>query len=551
MAKHRSNIAMTPADEAMVFREIARRNRGEEASKVPVVRRVFAFLSTFFHAQAWFAADPAKRKAALCTRRAGKSNALAGILLEAALNEPYGVCIYIGLTRRQAKKIMWKELRRLNEKYSLGLKFSHTDLTATLRNGAEIRVCGATDSRDIDRIRGEPFLIAAIDEAGAFPEDLLEELINEVLEPATLDYDGQILLTGTPTAACSGLFYRATTGGEDKNGKATPFYFSRPPKGWKSGKPIRGIASEDQRVGWSVHRWTLHENPYIPKAGSRFKTSAEWLTWLRKERGYTEQDAFYLREYCGIWIRDTTMLVYPEINESSAIARDRKGTPLEGLPTGNYDWTYGISIDLGYDDPCAIAVFAWCPQLPEIYCAELTAKSGMVIAEIAAEVKAIRRRVRRLAFCVIDQGGGTGKMVSEEFRRIYQIDCEGAKKNEKETYLRFANSDFRTGRLKIIGPKCPGLFGQLKALQWDPKKPGTEDERFANDKADAFLYGHRKAHGLHHHDKSIEPEEVRPEAGSRAAQIRQEETIREKVEKKAAERKRQRAAVAKRWNWGR
>lgn len=238
--KRRSRIHPTAADERLLLGELMKRRRGVAfRSTEPRARRTFAFLSTFFRQQRQFADDPSKLKCALTTRRAGKSTSIAGMLIDAAMNEPDSTCIFIALTRKQAKKIMWKELVRLDRLYSLGLKFNKTDLTATLRNGAEIVVCGATDERDIDRLRGQAFLICAIDEAGSFPESLLEELIDEVLEPATLDYDGTIIMTGTPTAACAGLFFRATTGAFDKNGRPTPRHKFVP------GKP----AGE----GWSVH----------------------------------------------------------------------------------------------------------------------------------------------------------------------------------------------------------------------------------------------------------------------------------------------------------
>lgn len=560
MKPRRRGTHRTPADEILVFRELVkRRTIHKPEERASHLGRAFAFLATFFLLQAWFASNPAKRKAALCTRRAGKSTALAGILLDAAIRVSDTTCIYIALTRKQAKRIMWKELVRLDRLYSLGLKFNKTDLTATLRNGSTIHVCGATDDRDIDRLRGEPFLVAVIDEAGAFPEDLLDELIDEVLEPATLDFDGQILLVGTPTSTLAGLFYRATTGDLDKDGNATPFWeATAPPAGWANGDvlPQSTIDAMHRKKGWAVHRWTLHDNPYVPKKGSRFKTAEEWLTWLRENRNIPANSPKYLREYCGKWVQDQNSLVYGEIREACLFETvpGRRGTDgqpalgkrLEGLPRpaagGDYAWRYGLGVDLGYDDPCAIALMAWCEELPEIYCAELFSKSGMVISEIAAKIKEVRRRIgAHFVFVVIDQGGGSGKMVSEELRGpAFGIDCEGAEKTKKETFLRFANADFRAGRLKIVGPACPGLFDQLRALQWDAKKAGKEDPRFANDKADAFLYAYRAARAIHFHDvDSEEPEELKPEADSKEAHKRTHEKLRERVERKLKEQKRQ------------
>lgn len=557
--------AISPADEVVILREFKKRHTVQEDVRGPSAKGTFAFLSSFFPAQRRFASDPAKRKAGLCTRRAGKSTATAGILIDAAQSEAFVTCIYIGLTRRSAKKVMWKELLKLDRKYSLGMRFNKTELTATLRNGSTIVVCGATDDRDIDRLRGEPFLVCVIDEAGAFPEDVIEVLIHEVLSPATLDFDGTIIMIGTPTAACAGLFFRATTGAPDKNGRPTPAYDATTKE--VMGAPGRepGLAKKVQEgqtraKGWSVHKWTVHENPYVPRPGGRFKTAAAWLAWMREEEGLDEGSPAYRREYCGEWVRDETSLVYPEIREASAIARDARGIALQELPLfdatlgpkrGRFDWRFGVGVDLGYDDPCSITLLAWCEQLAEIWVAKQITKSGMIPSQIAAALKSLEGEVQAMVgaphrsfdFVVVDQGGGTGKMVSEEFVQIYQINAEGAEKPKKETFLRFVNGDFRAGRIKIIGPKCPGLFEQLRVLQWDPKKPGREDPRFANDKADSFLYGVRKARTLRSPDTAMDrngedgagtPAEVRLQEGTPEAFKRHQEAMFERAVKKQA-----------------
>lgn len=557
----------TPTDLRLALREFVKRNTVQTTTVEFNAKTTFAFVSTFFPLQAWFSADPARRKAALCTRRAGKSTALAGILVMAAMTHAFCTCIFLANTRKQAKRIMWKELLKLDKLYSLGIKFNRTDLTATLRNGSEIIVGGATDERDIDRLRGVPFVIAAIDEAGTFPPELLETLVYEVLGPATLDYDGTILMTGTPTASMTGLFYRVTTGSPDDDGKPTRMYESSVPevdcgcsarersecltcrgtgrRQWTASDPIPADYVPAGK-GWSVHKWSLFDNPYLLKAGGRFKRVADALLALREEEGLEETDPRYIREYLGRWTKDLTALVYPDLSEQKNLVKALP-VPADG---GRYSWRYGVSVDLGYDDPCAIALFAWCAEIPDVYCAELFSKSGMVPSQIAAKLLDLRRRcaieqglrsstngegieewpASALDFVVVDQGGGSGKMVADEFRAIYGIPCEGAQKNEKETYLRFVNGDLRAGRLKIVAPRCPGLFGQLRILEWDPKKKGKENPAFPNDKADAFLYGSRKVRTLHFPRLgATEPAELMPSPGSKAAGERQAAIQKEKV----------------------
>src|SRR5512135_646237 len=95
-----------------VVREIARR-----AS----LRAKPQFLDGLFKNQLDLIDDPAKRKAALCSRRAGKSHTAAAYLLKELLDPVEGDVAYIGLTRSSAKKIIFKPIEKLNRKYGLGL----------------------------------------------------------------------------------------------------------------------------------------------------------------------------------------------------------------------------------------------------------------------------------------------------------------------------------------------------------------------------------------------------------------------------------------------
>jgi len=72
-------------------------------------------------------------------------------------------------------------------------------------------------------------VLVVIDEAQAFGIDL-RQLVYGVLKPAVADYRGTIVLTGTPGNLIKGLFFDVTNGRE---------------------------------AGWSGHRWTTYDNPYM------------------------------------------------------------------------------------------------------------------------------------------------------------------------------------------------------------------------------------------------------------------------------------------------
>src|SRR3990167_9447712 len=217
---------------AVLF-ELHRRFAPKERPKL--VKQVWPFIAGLHAAQRRFHDDPAKFKAGICSARAGKSTVAAAMLVEACGDTPESNGVYVAPTRSMAKKILWKELKRLNNGWSLGIQFNETDLSATLLNGSSIYLVGANNADQIDKIRGIPLILAVIDEAGMIG-GFLQELIEEVISPRLMDFDGSIMLFGTPTAACAGFFFDVTQPNV-----------------------------EARRLGWSVHHWTVLDNPYVPR----------------------------------------------------------------------------------------------------------------------------------------------------------------------------------------------------------------------------------------------------------------------------------------------
>jgi phage FluMu gp28-like protein len=64
-----------------------------------------------FGEQLAFIQDPSPNKVAVCSRRAGKTTACAADLVHTAINNPGTVSLYITLSRNNAKKIIWKEIK--------------------------------------------------------------------------------------------------------------------------------------------------------------------------------------------------------------------------------------------------------------------------------------------------------------------------------------------------------------------------------------------------------------------------------------------------------
>ena len=232
-----------------------------EAARRAEKRNALDPAKLLFGPQRDFVLDKSRNKAAVCSRRAGKSYSIAFMLLEHALKHERSINPYITLTRDSGKDILWPALYDLDTKLGLNLRFRENTGDIILPNKSKIIIRGADDKRQIEKLRGPKYPIAVVDEAQGFPH-FLHDLIEDVLEPATLDYDGQIVVTGTPNSACAGAFYNLT----------------------------------NKEAGWAIHSWTLRDNPHIPDVES-------WLDRKRKQKAWDDNHPTYLREYCGVCTR--------------------------------------------------------------------------------------------------------------------------------------------------------------------------------------------------------------------------------------------------------
>ncbi len=421
-----------------------------EASRRAAKRNRVDADELLFGPQRDFVKDDSRNKIAVCSRRAGKSYSIAFMLLQHALKHERSINPYITLTRDSGKDILWPALHDLNEKLDLGLRFRENTGDIILPNKSKIIIRGADDRRQIEKLRGPKYPVAVIDEAQGFPH-FLHDLIEDVLEPATLDYDGQIVVTGTPNSACAGAFYDLTT----------------------------------KAAGWSVHNWTLRDNPHIPNV-------ADWLERKKEQKSWDDNNPTYLREYCGVWIRDSSCLVFEYTPERNVI------------PSFKYDaaddWDWVLGIDLGFNDPTAFVVLAYSEELRQAHVVESYKETGLIPSVVAAKVAALMAKYPLVK--IVADTGGFGKGYAEEMRRRFSIPVQPAQKTQKQSYIEYMNGDLRAGTLLLCQDNNAELIDEMSLLQWDLDamergKMQMDRRRFHNHLCDALLYAWREC--SHHH----------------------------------------------------
>lgn len=402
------------------------------------------YIASLHPKQKAFVLDRSPKKTALCSRRAGKSEGLAAWLLEGAESCPGGMSVYIVLSRNHARGIMWRTLEEIERRHSLGLQFRERDnqLFVRTKNRHDIWLAGCKDSVEVEKFRGLKYRRAAIDEAASFG-GYIRTLVDDVLEPALLDLQGELALTGTPGAIPAGLFYEATTGDKTANQKA---------------------------VKWPTHHWTVLDNPYVPHAG-------EWLAKKLEQNNWSEDHPTYLREWKGIWVRDDGALVYPF---------DERNLYHE-LPSDDYEgkWRFGLGIDVGHDDPCALVVVAYRQGLPELYVVHVEKHEGLIPSQLAAKVARLQKDYK-FDHMVIDSGG-LGKGYQEEMSRRYNIHAEPAKKTQKRAFIEVIRGEMMSGNVRLHPVAAGPLIDEMAVLTWDERRE-AEDGRFDNHCCDAFLY---------------------------------------------------------------
>ncbi len=406
-----------------------------------------------FAEQTAFILDAAKLKAVFCTRRSGKSFGDGLYLFKTALEIPGSTSLYVALTRESAKKIMWRPiLKRIDRQFKIGARFNETELSISLRNGSVIYLMGVDSDEDQkSKILGQSLALAIIDECGSFTIDLTE-LVFSVLKPACADVRGTIVLSGVPTDLKKGIFYDLTKDQDPSN-----------PGTWSV-------------AGWSGHRWSAFQNPYVRE------NWAKEITDLESQNPRVRETPWFRKNYLGLWTTDTSKLVYryePGLNDwSGTLPEYRKGA-----------WHYSLGVDLGHTDPSAFTVCTWHDYDPVLRILESSKQAKMDVTAVADRIKLYLAKFPAIERVIIDNAN---KQATAEIENRHGIALTPADKRGKSDFIEIMNSEFATGKVLLNPATCQPLITEYQELIWDPKSTKREEHPSCpNHCTDATLYAWR------------------------------------------------------------
>lgn len=415
-------------------------------------RQEIALQGDLFDLQVDFIEDPAKRKTLVCGRRAGKTHVLKRYLVRTAMRHAGSLCLYVALTRPYAVSLLWRELTAYLAELGLGVKLDNNLHTIDFPNGSRIVFGGVSSKDEREKLRGFAYHLVVADEVGSFGP-YLSYLLEDVLQAALLDYDGTLVLAGTPGPTAAGAFYDA---------------------------------DHDRSGAWKHWHWTVLQNPKIPQWKDNPKWQAVAGAFLGSVRLKTP-DAKFRREYLGEWVRDVDALLY---------ALDATRNYYDFVPAHGYD--YVIGADTGYNDASAIVVVGASRITRHVYLVSEWSASGVLIDRLAHELKATQARYPD-AQMVIDPAN---KQLVESMKQIYNLPLQAADKAGKRAHIDIMNASLHQGAL--LFPRGSQTYEQMSILEWN-KTRTAESEAFPADLADSLLYAYTHIYNWHNAQREPEP----------------------------------------------
>lgn len=418
----------------------------------------------------------------ICPRRAGKSHSLVAKALIKTLEVPKSRVLIISPTMLHARQNFWTGapggITEQLADHKIGYQPNHTYMTWTFENGSKGRVTGVMDMDSIDKLRGAPAEndLIIIDECQNFKPEVLAALIERVITPGLMSRKGQLVLAGTPGLIPSGIFFdatclRATDGfGEDRRFTC---------RNWDDTSPERAEAL------WQRHNWSIAANTAMPH---------QWEIALRTKRmrRWADDHPVWVREYLGEWVTDAGEMVFGYV---AGRLKEASFVNWRGGELPQSSWVYVMGVDYGFEDATAFCVLAYSHERKEVWEVYSYKEPHLTADQVALKISVLAKTygVSRI---VVDT---SHKNMSEELRQRYGLPIEYADKANKYSFIELCNSDFASGRIKVID-ESP-LHHELIKLVWDLSR-GTKAELAARNAltvpsgsedhiADAFLYAWR------------------------------------------------------------
>lgn len=344
-------------------------------------------------------------------RRSGKSDLCIEILIE-DIEEYCHDCLYVAKTQKQARKIVWKKLKR-RLRGNPDWKFKEASLECEhTPSGANICLYGA----DIvpDNMTGSGYRIIVCDEYALWKKP---EIVQTVLSPMLGDYNGQIIFVST------------------KRGK-NHFY------------ALHQRALKDPSK-YFVSEGTIFDNSFITPEG-RAKVLSEY------DGG--EKNPLYMQEILNQYM----------VFEGQVVAIAEETYTERRWDPGKLDHCiHWRGVDLGFSpDPTACVWVAYDRHEKRFQMYSEYEEQALLVKEHAEVITAHE------PYEYLDSISDNDPQVLAEFEDVGLSLTPAGKANKRARLLRLVNA-LRTGKLKI-SRNCLRIIAALQSYTWEMFEAGDD-----------------------------------------------------------------------------
>jgi len=408
----------------------------------------------------------AKYIALMAGRRGGKTEGIRAWFADEFVSHPDARCLYIGLTLTTAMGLLWQPM--MDTFAMLGIKIkSHNrveGLIVTETDGV-MKFGGNTTKDEREKNRGPYWDRVAIDECQSQKE--LRYLTESIISPTLIDKNGQIAFGGTGPRV-RGTYWEALFLGAQADG--SPLY------------------PDALRLNWN-----LTQNPFIPDHEHQLET-------IRAEKGLSETDPLYIREYLGRIAYDDDALVL-RLAPENAFTDDELSNWIASQPVTDVRFSGGL--DFGFEDADALAIVCYSTTRPERFLVYEWKANRKGTAEIAEAVNAGLAYIKTspLFKSVVNKDGwyihadtGGNKITPFDLAQSYGLPIQAAYNQEKEMAFELLQDETRRRIFKCRrdGPLWDeALKTVYKRNEQDQLTREIDDETYHPDEMRAVHYAMR------------------------------------------------------------
>lgn len=448
----------------------------------------------------------APRLAIFCTRRAGKTRGGCREVMARCLEASNQRWVYCHETKDEARKLAWRSDRgdgfrdiveqlglsvarsitEFNRNRDLDALISEDDMSIDFRNGSQIIIFAADKDDAADKFRGGEKNGIWVDEAQGFGPltYFLNDVASKTLAKPKGKAPGVFWVSGSPHRSLSGEFFEIT----------------RDP-----------VKHGPRRAGWEVHEFSVVDNPYFGDTREERWEATAGVELALNKWDPKDPPPQFIREWGTkdgkvMWTTEDTLHVFcihqrpPDPWEAPICVSDEglydHKRAVMHLPQmvpdahGNEEpinWYYSGAFDFGYEDPFAYVLWAWSPQIADIFEMASWKKTHLPSDEIEAIVEHVWNTVgSSLVGLRGDAGGSMAKNNMVGWQDKLGIPIEPADKHGKDTWTDLFNGELWAKRVHFR--KNSVLLNEVRELQYKVL-PGGRREIWKKRVSNGIVHG--------------------------------------------------------------